>query len=321
MDEIDLEVEAGEIFGFLGPNGAGKTTTIKMLNTLVRPTSGTALIDGKDILKDPAAVRTVIGYVGQELGIDEYATGKENLMLFAHLYRLRGATLRERIREIFDLVDLTGQENRMVSTYSGGMRKRLDIAMGLIHRPKIIFLDEPTVGLDPQTRAHIWDYVRDLARLLGITIFMTTHYMDEADHLAGRIAIIDKGKIIAVGTPAELKQSISGDVVLVSPCATKDDDCREFIGYSQKVLEGQPFVLATQPMDRDVAIYVAKSETAVPDILRLLTSAGLMVKTISFSQPTLDDVFLKYTGRTMRNQEGMPELPNVSQPQGAGRWR
>jgi ABC-2 type transport system ATP-binding protein len=199
VDGIDFEVEAGEIFGFLGPNGAGKTTTIKMLNTLISPTSGAATVAGFDISKSPAEVRKHIGYVAQDVGVDERATGRENLTLYGHF------------KEVFDLVGLTGSEDRMVSTYSGGMRKRLDLAMGLIHQPEVVFLDEPTTGLDPQTRAHIWEYIRNLAKSMGVTTFLTTHYLEEADHLADRIAIIDLGKIMAIGTPDELKRSIGGD--------------------------------------------------------------------------------------------------------------
>jgi len=210
VDGIDLEVNAGEIFGFLGPNGAGKTTTIKMLNTLIQPTSGTAVVAGFDVCQNPAKVRKRIGYVAQDVGVDERATGRENLTLYGHFYRLDAKTIKNRVKEISELVDLAGFEDRLVSTYSGGMRKRLDIAMGLIHRPDVIFLDEPTVGLDPQTRVHIWDYIRNLAKAMGVTIFLTTHYMEEADRLADRIAIIDRGNIIATGTPEELKQSISG---------------------------------------------------------------------------------------------------------------
>ncbi len=209
VDGIDFEVNAGEIFGFLGPNGAGKTTTIKVLNTLIRPTSGTATVAGFDIVKSPDEVRKRIGYVARDVGVDEHATGRENLTLYAHFYRLDSKTIKQRVKAIFELVGLTGSENRMVSTYSGGMRKRLDLAMGIIHQPEVVFLDEPTTGLDPQTRSHIWDYIRNLAKTMGVTIFLTTQYMDEADRLADRIAIIDLGKIIATGTPDELKKSMA----------------------------------------------------------------------------------------------------------------
>jgi ABC-2 type transport system ATP-binding protein len=304
VDGIDFEVKAGEIFGFLGPNGAGKTTTIKMLNTLIQPTSGTALVTGLDVVKNSAEVRKNIGYVSQDVGVDEYATGRENLTLYGRFYRLNSQMIKQRVKELFELVDLTGYEDKIVSTYSGGMRKRLDIAMGLIHQPQLIFLDEPTVGLDPQTRVHIWEYIGNLAKAMGITIFLTTHYMEEADRLADRIAIIDLGKIMALGTPAELKQSIGGDVVTLSPCETGAEQCEEFVRRTQAVLSGKPFVLGTQATDGELAVYVNKGESAAPTIMRLLANEGIEVETLSVSRPSLDDVFLKYTGRTIRAQEG-----------------
>jgi len=304
VDGIDFEVNTGEVFAFLGPNGAGKTTTIKMLNTLIQPTSGTAIVAGFDVAKNPSEVRKHIGYTAQDVGVDEHATGRENLTLYGHFYRLDGKTIKQRVKEIFELVDLTGSENRMVSTYSGGMRKRLDLAMGLIHQPQVIFMDEPTTGLDPQTRASIWEYIRNLVNSKGMTIFLTTHYMEEADHLANRIAIIDLGKIIAMGTSDELKKSIGGDVVTVSPCAIKDEECKEFIRRSEAVLTGKPFVTGTKPTDGELAVYVNDGASAIPNIMQLLSGQGIEVKTITMSRPSLDDVFLKYTGRTIRAQEG-----------------
>jgi ABC-2 type transport system ATP-binding protein len=304
VDGIDFEVKAGEVFGFLGPNGAGKTTTIKMLNTLIKPTSGTATVTGHDIMKNPAEIRRNIGYVAQDVGVDEHATGRENLSLYGRFYRLDGRKIKQRIKELFELVDLIGYENKMVSTYSGGMRKRLDIAMGLIHQPQLIFLDEPTVGLDPQTRVHIWDYIRNLAKAMGITIFLTTHYMEEADHLADRVAIIDRGKLMVSGTPNELKQSIGGDVVTLSPCETGAAECEEFVRRTQEVLADKPFVIGTQATDGELAVYVNKGESAAPSIMRILADQGIDVETLSVSRPSLDDVFLKYTGRTIRAEEG-----------------
>jgi ABC-2 type transport system ATP-binding protein len=305
VDSIDLEVNQGEIFGFLGPNGAGKTTTIKVLNTLIAPTSGSADVAGFDVVRNPAEVRRRIGYVAQDVGVDEHATGKENLTLYGHFYRLDGKTIRQRVKELFELVGLVGYENRMARTYSGGMRKRLDIAMGLIHQPQLIFLDEPTVGLDPQTRAHIWEYIRGLAQAMGVTVFLTTHYMEEADSLAGRIAIIDHGKIIAVGTPLELKQSIGGDVVSLTPAsATTDEEQAEFVGRVQSALADSPLVLGTQPANRELAVYVTDGESAAAGIMRLLAHQGIEVGTLSVSRPSLNDVFLKYTGHTIRDEEG-----------------
>ena len=304
VDGIDFEVKAGEIFGFLGPNGAGKTTTIKMLNTLIQPTSGAAMVAGFDVVKNPAEVRKRIGYVAQDVGVDEYATGRENLTLYGHFYRLDGPTIKQRVKEIFELLDLTGYEDKRVSTYSGGMRKRLDIAMGLIHRPEVMFLDEPTSGLDPQTRTHVWEHIQNLAKAMGVTIFLTTHYMEEADHLTDRIAIIDLGKIIAMGTPTKLKQSIGGDVVTLSPYETGAEECQEFIRRTQSALSDKPFVLRTQATDGELAVYVNKGESAAPKIMRLLASEGIEVESLSVSRPSLDDVFLKFTGHTIRAQEG-----------------
>jgi ABC-2 type transport system ATP-binding protein len=306
VDGIDFEVRAGEIFGFLGPNGAGKTTTIKMLNTLVRPTSGSATVAGFDVEKSPAEVRKRIGYVAQDVGVDEHATARENLTLYGHFYRLDGGTIKQRIRDLFELVDLTGSEDKMVATYSGGMRKRLDIAMGLIHRPEIIFLDEPTVGLDPQTRHRIWEYISSLAKTMSVTIFLTTHYMDEADRLADRIAIIDLGKIVALGAPDDLKRGVGGDVVTLSPCDDKAESCQEFLRRTEAVLSGKPFVTGMQPTDGELAVYVNDSESALPSIMRLLSAEGIETRTISMARPSLDDVFLRYTGRTIRAQEGAP---------------
>lgn len=304
VDAVDFEVREGEIFGFLGPNGAGKTTTIKMLNTLLRPTSGRATVAGFDVVRNPAEVRRVIGYVAQDVGVDEHATGRENLTLYGHFYRLDSKTIRERVKRLFELVDLAGFEDKMVSTYSGGMRKRLDIAMGLIHEPRLIFLDEPTVGLDPQTRARIWDYVRNLARSLGITVFLTTHYMDEADKLADRIAIIDQGRIMTIGTPDALKRSIGGDVVTLSPGTAGETEHQALLERIRSALSGQRFVKEVQSTNGEIAVLVESGEAAAPAIMRLLGGAGIEVERLSVSRPTLDDVFLKYTGRSIRTQEG-----------------
>jgi ABC-2 type transport system ATP-binding protein len=304
VDGIDFEVSAGEIFAFLGPNGAGKTTTIKMLNTLIQPTSGTAMVAGLDVVKNPTEVRKRIGYAAQDVGVDERATGRENLTLYGHFYRLDGKTIKQRVKELFELVDLTGYEDKMVSTYSGGMRKRLDLAMGLIHQPQVIFLDEPTTGLDPQTRVHLWDYINKLAKTMGVAIFLTTHYMEEADRLADRIAIIDLGKIMTMGTSDELKRSIGGDGVTLTPSVEKDEERQEFIRRAEAALSGKPFVMETKPSDGELAVYVKDGGAAIPSIMQILGSQGIEVKTISMARPSLDDVFLKYTGRTIRAQEG-----------------
>ncbi len=304
VDGIDFQVNAGEIFAFLGPNGAGKTTTIKMLNTLILPTSGSATVAGFDVVKQPGEVRRRVGYAAQDVGVDEHATGRENLSLYGHFYRLDAKKIKERVKELFELVDLTGCEDKMVSSYSGGMRKRLDLVMGLIHQPQVVFLDEPTTGLDPQTRAHLWDYINKLAKTMGVAIFLTTHYMEEADRLADRIAIIDLGKIMTIGTADELKKSIGGDVVTLTPPVEKDEERREFIKRAETALSGQPFVTDMKPSDGEMAVYVKDGGSAIPGIMQILGSQGIEVKTISVARPSLDDVFLKYTGRTIRAQEG-----------------
>ena len=307
VDDVSFDVEAGELFGFLGPNGAGKSTTIKILTTLIKPTSGDAEVLGIDVGKRPAEVRRRIGYAAQETGIDENATGKENLVLYGHFYRLDGGTIRRRVAELLELMDLSRDANRQVATYSGGMRKRLDLATALLHRPQVLILDEPTVGLDPQTRGHIGDYIRNLGTELGITVFFTTHYMDEADKLAGRVAIIDQGKIIVMGTPLDLKKEISGDVVSLTVAESaigRSSGADGALERSYELLQQEPFVMELQVLDGGLNVHVEKGETDLPRILRALDGDGLTVQTISLSQPTIDDVFLKHTGRTMRLEEG-----------------
>ena len=306
VDGVSLEVEVGGLFAFLGPNGAGKSTTIKILTTLLKPTSGTAEILGMDVETHPAKVRNSIGYAAQEVGIDENATGRENLVLYGHFYRLDGKMIRRRADELLELMDLTGESGRQVATYSGGMRKRLDLAISIIHQPQVLILDEPTVGLDPQTRGHIGNYIRNLVEELGITVLFTTHYMDEADKLADRIAIIDQGKIITLGTPQELKEEISGDVVSLTLDTDSVSTPDSTLDRSREMLQQQPFVREIQELDGGLNVYVETGETDLPRILRVLDGNGLTVQTISLSRPTLDDVFLKYTGRTMRGEEGQP---------------
>ena len=304
VDGVSFEVKAGELFAFLGPNGAGKSTTIKILTTLLKPTSGTAEVLGMDVKTHSARVRSSIGYAAQEVGIDENATGRENLVLYGHFYRLDGKTIRRRADELLELMDLTEESGRQVATYSGGMRKRLDLAISIIHQPQVLILDEPTVGLDPQTRGHIGDYIRNLVQELGITVLFTTHYMDEADKLSDRIAIIDHGKIITSGTPQELKDEISGDVVSLTLTTDGAATSDGVLDSSRDMLRHQPFVREIQEIDGDLNVYVEKGETDLPRILRVMDGNGLTVQTISLSRPTLDDVFLKYTGRTIRDEEG-----------------
>ncbi|MGV9211267.1 ATP-binding cassette domain-containing protein [Micromonospora sp. RB23] len=290
---VNLEVAEGEIFGFLGPNGAGKTTTLRMLATLIEPDGGEATIAGADLRKDPAEVRRRIGYVPQGGSTWDESTAREELVLHARMYGIGKADAQQRAVRALDAFQLTEYADRKCKTYSGGQRRRVEIALGIIHEPKIVFLDEPTTGLDPQSRAHMWDEIRRL-RNEGMTVFITTHYLDEADALCDRIAIMDNGEVVAEGTPAELKREISGDVVLVgldlaaTPQATK-------------ALDGEPYVNKLETADEGgLRLYVDEGATAIPQVLRRLDHAGLELRSIELHRPSLDDVFLTKTGRSLR---------------------
>jgi ABC-2 type transport system ATP-binding protein len=301
VDNIDLTIKEGEIFGLLGPNGAGKTTTIRMLSTLTRPTSGAATVAGYDITKDSRKVRQLIGYSAQAAGLMENATGRENLDLFGRYHHMEGGLLKERIDELMALVNLTEDANRLVKTYSGGMRKRLEIATALVHQPRMLFLDEPTLGLDIQIRVNIWEYVRKLADA-GITILLTTHYLEEADRLSGRVAIIDRGKIIATGTPEELKSAIEGDAVSLRMPSASAEEQKATFKKTEKVLSAQPFVKKIMATHDGVNVYVDHADEAMPKILRLLEKEGVETASTTVSRPSLDDVFIKYTGRTISEE-------------------
>ena len=305
VDKVSFDVKKGEIFGFLGPNGAGKTTTILMLITLLRPTSGQALVCGLDAAAKPDAVRVRIGYVSQDIAVDETLTGRQNLSLQGRFYHLDRETIAKRTQEVLDMVDLTDRAESLVSTYSGGMRKRLDIAEGLIHRPSVLFLDEPTLGLDIQTRRRIWEYIRGLRDRDGITVFMTTHYMDEADQLCDRIGIIDHGEIVAIGTPAELKTSIGGDLLLLAVEGRPSDEATPQAEEFAAFLRGLPGVNKVSPTaDGRWLLVVAGGEVTAPRVLASVTEKGLTVQSLEMKRPTLDDVFLHYTGRALRQDEG-----------------
>jgi ABC-2 type transport system ATP-binding protein len=303
VDGISLEVASGELFGFLGPNGAGKTTTIKILTTLLRPTSGRAMVAGYDVLKQPARVRSVIGYVAQDVSLDDKGTGRENLMLQGRLHHIDSKLLRQRVEELLELVELTADANRLVETYSGGMRKRLDLIAGLVHRPKVLFLDEPTLGLDPQTRARVWTYLNELNQKEGITIFLTTHYMEEADTLCHRLAIIDHGKIKALGSPKELKDDIGGDRIDIGFSEERLVGESVLVQTASQALQGQPYIQRIETLRDSVAVYVDKGEKVVPQIVEFLAQRGISVKTVTLSRPSLNDVFLKHTGYTIRASE------------------
>ena len=291
---IDLEVYAGEIFGFLGPNGAGKTTTLRMLATLLPLTSGDATVAGQDLRRHPGEVRRRIGYVGQRGGADPEITGRSELIFEARLYGISSAEARLRAAELIETLELESCADRKVSTYSGGQKRRLDVGVGLVHRPQLLFLDEPTTGLDPQSRARMWDEVRQL-RDEGTTVFLTTHYLEEADALCNRVAIIDHGKIVAEGTPDELKRAVAGDLVTVGVSGD--------VEAALRLLQPQPFVREASIAGGELRVYVDRGETAIPAILRLLDKAGLGLTTVALSRPSLDDVFLRSTGRSLRESD------------------
>ncbi len=296
---ISFSVEEGEFFGFLGPNGAGKSTTIKILITLLAPTAGQARVFGRDVRADATRTRTVIGYAAQEVGVDDDLTGRENLMLQGALYHIEPRALRRRVNELLELVDLAPDADRQAGSYSGGMRKRLDLATGLIHRPQLLFLDEPTTGLDPQNRAGIWSYLEDLNKREGLTIFLTTHYLEEADRLCGRLAIIDHGRIIASGSPASLKAELGGDLVRLS-FRGSDEETHAQRSRAAALLEGRAFAAGVRDDGTELVVTAREGGRALPQILRVLDEAQIYVDDLTLTSPTLDDVFLKYTGERIR---------------------
>ena len=289
---VDLHVAAGEVFGFLGPNGAGKTTTLRMLATLLAPTGGEATVAGCDLRREPARVRERIGYVAQGGGTDPALSAREELVLQGRLYGLSKHEAQRRTVDLLRAFELEPAADRPTGTYSGGQRRRLDLALGLIHRPRLIFLDEPTTGLDPQGRARMWDEVRRL-RDGGMTVFLTTHYLEEADALCDRLAIIDHGKIVAEGTADQLKRQVAGDLVTLS---VQGDPV-----VAEALLAAQPFVREASREEGAIRLYVEQGEAALPAILRLLDGAGLPLETIALSRPSLDDVFLRTTGHSLRD--------------------
>lgn len=292
VDDVTFDVEEGEIFGFLGPNGAGKTTTISVLTTLIKPTSGSATVAGHDVLKEPSNVRSSIGLVPQELTVDDDLTGRENMILQGDLYKVPREELLRRVDELLDLIGLADAADRLVKTYSGGMRKRLELAEGLVHNPRVLFLDEPTLGLDVQTRAAMWEHITDLKKEHNTTIFLTTHYLEEADSLCDRIGIIDHGKIVAMDTPKALKAKIGGDVIEIG--VEGDDDISAMI-------DGVEGVVDVSYSDGKYRIKAINGEDVAPNVLRELWSDGLIVKSVNISKPNLDQVFLEYTGRSLRD--------------------
>ena len=294
VDHVNFSVKEGEIFGFLGPNGAGKTTTIKMLVTLLKPTEGTAKIAGHDIKKYPDKIRNSIGIVFQEPALDDQLTGRENLDFHARMYGMKKEKREKRIKEVLKLVNLEEKANTLVKNYSGGMKRRLEIARGLMHFPKILFLDEPTLGLDPQTRRLIWDYIKVLNEKENITIFLTTHYMEEADYLCDRVAIIDYGKILVIEKPSKLKNQIGKDVITIG--CSNSEICAD-------ILKREKWVESFKTHDSNVTFGTKEIEKKLPLILRIAERNNIEIKTIDIRKPTLEDVFLYYTGRKIREQE------------------
>jgi ABC-2 type transport system ATP-binding protein len=290
---VDMLVEEGEIFGFLGPNGAGKTTTLRMLATLIEPDGGEAVIAGADLLRNPGEVRRRIGYVAQGGSTWDEVTGREELVMHARMYGISKAEAQRRATRALDAFQLTEYADRKCKTYSGGQRRRVEIALGIIHEPRVVFLDEPTTGLDPQSRAHMWDEIRRL-RAEGMTVFITTHYLDEADALCDRIAIMDHGEIVTEGTPGALKREIAGEVVTVG---LRPGDAAS----AAQLLDSQPYVSKLEtPDDGGVRLFVDDGATAIPQILRTIEGAGLELGSIELHRPSLDDVFLTKTGRSLR---------------------
>jgi ABC-2 type transport system ATP-binding protein len=297
LDGATFDVREGEIFGLLGPNGAGKSTTVRILVTLTQPDGGSARVAGHDAVGDAGAVRRLIGYVPQESGVDRRATGRENLQLQGRVYGMKRAELRRRIDELLEIVGIADAADRTVDGYSGGMRRRLDIALGLVHRPRVLFLDEPTTGLDPEARASMWEEVGRLAAQESLTILLTTHYLEEADELADRLAIVSQGRVVAEGTPNELKSRLIGDAVHVELADGRMED-------AQRVLERVEAPVETTLADgRTLISRVPDGGQALPGILAALSAEGIPVASVSVNRPSLDDVYLRYTGRDFATED------------------
>ena len=296
VDGISFKVEEGEIFGFLGPNGAGKSTTMMILTTLLKPTSGRALVGGYDVMSDAKKVREKIGYVQQEISVDEFLTGRENLYLHARINQIPRNLIKSRIDDVLELVELGEKKDQAKLTYSGGMRKRLDIANGLLSRPSVLFLDEPTVGLDIQTRRKIWGYIKKIRKDFGMTVFISTHYMEEADNLCDRIGIIDHGKIQVIDTPKSMKSTIGNEIIsfnLVDGKANQD----AIIDQIAKI----EFVKEVKNKEGLITVFSTKSNEVIPKIFQESANLDMKISSLTLKQPTLDDVFISYTGHDLRD--------------------
>ncbi len=295
VDAVSFSVPRGELFGLLGPNGAGKTTTINMLSTLLRPTSGAARVAGHDIARERDAVRESIGIVFQEPALDNQLTGRENLEFHAMMYGMGREERRSRIDEVLGLVELTEKSGVKVQNYSGGMKRRLEIARGLVHHPRVLFLDEPTLGLDAQTRRSIWDYIRQLNRAKGVTVILTTHYMEEADYLCERVAIMDHGKFAALDAPARLKDVLGGDAVTM--------ELEGNAGAFVEQVAAAEWVKTRKLHENVLTLTLERGERRIPELIAMAQAAGAAVTCVNLRKPSLEDVFLHFTGRTIREQE------------------
>jgi ABC-2 type transport system ATP-binding protein len=296
LDGVSFAVREGEVFGLLGPNGAGKSTTVRSLVTLTTPDAGSASVAGHDVLREQNAVRRVIGYVPQDSGVDQLGTGRENLMLQGRVQGMKGKDLRARTATLLELVGIEDAADRIVKTYSGGMRRRLDIALGLVHRPRVLFLDEPTTGLDPEARVVMWEEVSRLAQAESLTILLTTHYLEEADQLADRLAIVSQGRVVVEGTPGELKKSLRGDAVHV-------EVENGSVGEAQRVLAAVGAAPEQVLEGRTIVSRVENGGRALPGIISALETAGIAVASVSLSRPSLDDVYLHFTGREFASED------------------
>ncbi len=297
VNDISFSVEKGEIFGFLGPNGAGKSTTMMIFTTLLKPTSGKALIAGFDVTKDAKQVRENIGFVQQETTVDEYLTGRENLLLQAKLNHIPKNEINQRIDDVLELIELSDKQDQAVVTYSGGMRKRLDIAGGLLHRPKVLFLDEPTVGLDIQTRRKIWQYIKKIHVEFEMTIFVTTHYMEEADSLCDRIGIMDHGKIQVIDTPKNMKNALGNEIISLVIDTNNNHD--SFLEELKKI----EFIKKINEDNLKLTLFTSNGTEVIPEIFQISSKLDIKINSISLTQPTLDDVFISYTGHEIRDDD------------------
>ncbi len=301
VDDISFSVKEGEFFGFLGPNGAGKSTTIKVLTTLLRKTSGSATVAGFNVDKQASEIRKVIGVQSQETVVDPDLTGRENLVLQGHLQHLPTSKIKERVDELLKLVELGDSADKQAGRYSGGMKKRLDLASTLVHDPKMLFLDEPTTGLDPQSRTGVWDYLDKLNKDQGITIFLTTQYMEEADKLCKDLAIMDHGKIVASGSPSELKSKVGADSIKLS--LENGVSSAELNVKAKQILGGVQGVVSVVDSDGGLTVFAKNAGFVIPDIVRAFDTNKIRLASVSFSSPTLDDTFLQHTGRRIRPEE------------------